>query len=37
MAAFTALQTREFAAERDGFTATKHQHEVGTGYFNAIA
>jgi isocitrate lyase len=31
------LQEAEFAAEADGYTATKHQHEVGTAYFDAIA
>jgi isocitrate lyase len=30
------LQQAEFAAERDGYTAVKHQREVGTGYFDAI-
>ena len=37
MAAYTELQTREFAAEKDGYTATKHQREVGTGYFDQVA
>ena len=27
----------EFAAEKHGYTATKHQHEVGTGYFDEIS
>jgi isocitrate lyase len=31
------LQEAEFAAERDGYTATKHQREVGTGYFDLVA
>ena len=31
------LQEAEFAAEADGYTATKHQREVGTGYFDAVA
>ncbi|HZR77860.1 MAG TPA: hypothetical protein VFA58_01555, partial [Chthoniobacterales bacterium] len=31
------LQEAEFAAASDGYTATKHQHEVGTGYFDAVA
>ena len=31
------LQESEFAAEADGYTATKHQHEVGTGYFDDVA
>jgi isocitrate lyase len=30
------LQEAEFAAEADGYTATKHQREVGTGYFDAV-
>ena len=37
MAAYTELQTHEFAAEKDGYTATKHQREVGTGYFDQVA
>ena len=37
MAAYSELQDAEFAAEADGYTATKHQHEVGTGYFDAVA
>jgi isocitrate lyase len=37
MAAYSELQEAEFAAERHGYTATKHQHEVGTGYFDAVA
>jgi isocitrate lyase len=36
MAAYTPLQEAEFAAERWGYTATKHQREVGTGYFDAV-
>ena len=36
MAAYVELQEAEFAAEADGYTATKHQREVGTGYFDAI-
>jgi isocitrate lyase len=36
MAAYSALQQREFAMERQGYTATRHQHEVGTGYFDEI-
>jgi isocitrate lyase len=36
MTAYSALQQREFAAEADGYTATKHQHEVGTGYFDEV-
>jgi isocitrate lyase len=37
MAAYSELQEAEFAAERQGYTATKHQHEVGTGYFDQVA
>ena len=37
MAAYSELQQREFAAESLGYTATKHQHEVGTGYFDVIS
>jgi len=37
MAAYTELQQAEFAAEKDGYTATRHQHEVGTGYFDQVA
>ncbi|MBF6591426.1 MAG: isocitrate lyase [Ktedonobacterales bacterium] len=37
MAAYSALQQEEFAAEPDGYTATKHQREVGTGYFDEVA
>ena len=36
MAAYSALQQAEFASEADGYTATKHQREVGTGYFDAV-
>ena len=36
MAAYSALQEREFAAEADGYTATRHQREVGTGYFDRV-
>ena len=36
MAAYAPLQEAEFAAERLGYTATKHQREVGTGYFDAV-
>jgi len=36
MAAYTELQQSEFAAETDGYTATRHQHEVGTGYFDKV-
>ena len=37
MAAYSDLQQAEFASESDGYTATKHQREVGTGYFDAVA
>jgi isocitrate lyase len=37
MAAYSELQQAEFAAEKDGYTATRHQREVGTGYFDAIS
>jgi len=36
MAAYADLQDREFASEADGYTATRHQREVGTGYFDAV-
>jgi isocitrate lyase len=36
MPAYVRLQAREFARERDGYTATKHQREAGTGYFDAV-
>ncbi|MCO5168508.1 MAG: isocitrate lyase [Planctomycetes bacterium] len=36
MSAYSELQQAEFAAERDGYTATRHQREVGTGYFDQI-
>jgi isocitrate lyase len=37
MAAYSELQEAEFAEEVEGYTATKHQHEVGTGYFDDVA
>jgi isocitrate lyase len=37
MAAYAELQEAEFAAEADGYTATRHQREVGTGYFDAVS
>ena len=37
MSAYSELQEAEFAAEADGYTATKHQREVGTSYFDEIA
>jgi isocitrate lyase len=36
MSAYVELQEAEFAAEEHGYTATKHQREVGTGYFDAL-
>ena len=36
MAAYVELQEAEFAAEKDGYTAVKHQREVGTGYFDQV-
>jgi isocitrate lyase len=37
MAAYSELQQAEFASEADGYTATRHQREVGVGYFDAVA
>lgn len=37
MAAYSRLQEEEFAAEAHGYTAVKHQREVGTGYFDDVA
>ncbi len=37
MAAYSELQQAEFGSEAAGYTATRHQREVGTGYFDAIA
>jgi isocitrate lyase len=37
MSAYVTLQQAEFAAEANGYTATKHQREVGAGYFDAVA
>ncbi|WP_285765639.1 isocitrate lyase [Peribacillus sp. SI8-4] len=37
MAAYSELQQAEFASEPDGYTATRHQREVGTGYFDEVA
>jgi len=37
MAAYSQLQQAEFAAESIGYTATKHQREVGTGYFDTVS
>jgi len=36
MSAYVELQEREFAAEEHGYTATRHQREVGAGYFDAV-
>ncbi|MGI9077090.1 MAG: isocitrate lyase [Gemmatimonadaceae bacterium] len=36
MPAYVRIQDQEFARERDGYTATKHQREAGTGYFDQI-
>jgi isocitrate lyase len=36
MTAFVELQQKEFAAAERGFTAVKHQREVGTGYFDEV-
>ncbi|TDD44047.1 isocitrate lyase [Nonomuraea terrae] len=37
MSAYVELQEAEFAAERRGYTATRHQREVGTGYFDLVS
>jgi isocitrate lyase len=37
MAAYAELQAAEFDAEADGYTATRHQREVGTGYFDVVS
>lgn len=37
MSAYSELQQAEFASEVNGYTATKHQREVGTGYFDAVS
>ena len=37
MTAYSRLQQREFDSEKEGYTATKHQKEVGTSYFDAIS
>ena len=36
MSAYVELQTREFALEADGYSATRHQREVGAGYFDDL-
>ena len=37
MAAYSKLQEKEFGAEAEGYTATRHQREVGTGYFDTVS
>ncbi len=37
MSAYAALQEREFESAAQGYTAVKHQREVGTGYFDCVA
>ena len=37
MAAYSRLQQAEFDSEKDGYSATRHQREVGTGYFDQVA
>jgi len=37
MSAYCELQQAEFTAEKDGYSATKHRREVGTGYFDKVA
>jgi len=37
MSAYVRLQEREFELEAEGYSATRHQREVGTGYFDAVA
>jgi isocitrate lyase len=37
MTAYVRLQQREMALEAEGYTATRHQQEVGTGYFDLVA
>ena len=37
MSAYVALQQAEFDMESDGYTATRHQREVGAGYFDHVA
>ena len=37
MAAYSRLQEQEFAAEPEGYSATRHQREVGTSYFDAVS
>jgi isocitrate lyase len=37
MSAYVRLQEREFELEVDGYTATRHQREVGAGYFDRVS
>ena len=37
MAAYSELQQKEFASEKDGYTATRHQREAGAGYFDMVS
>ena len=37
MGAYSELQVAEFAADAEGYTATRHQREVGTGYFDQVS
>ena len=37
MSAYSKLQQQEFNSEKEGYTATKHQREVGTSYFDAVS
>ena len=37
MSAYVRLQQHEFELEEDGYTATRHQREVGAGYFDLVA
>ncbi|GGL60160.1 isocitrate lyase [Sporolactobacillus putidus] len=37
MAAYSELQQAEFSSEKEGYTATRHQREVGTGYFDLVS
>ena len=37
MTAYSGLQQQEFDSEKEGYTPTKHQREVGTSYFDAVS
>ena len=37
MAAYSELQQKEFAAEKNGYSATRHQREVGVSYFDCVS